>query len=199
MYEALTADMGRLIAEQFEAFRLEQENSKRARKERDKQSQAEDSNHLEYYSQSSKSSSHRRRRQAREERVVPRDNLAGVKVCITPFQGTSDPEEYLEWEKKMEIAFNCHDYTEESKVKVAPTEFTDYALSWWDQLTLTRKRVGDYPVETWTQMKKIMRKIFVPSYYHRELHHRLKNLAQGNRSVEEYFKEMETLMIRADI
>ncbi|KAL1203463.1 putative mitochondrial protein [Cardamine amara subsp. amara] len=199
MYEALTADMGRLIAEQFEAFRLEKENSKRARKERDKQSQAEASNHLEYYSQSSKSSSHRRRRHAREERVVPRDNLAGVKIRIPSFQGTSDPEEYLEWEKKMEIAFNCHDYTEESKVKVAPTEFTGYALSWWDQLTLTRRRIGDYPMETWTQMKNIMRQRFVPSHYNRELHHRLRNLVQGNRSVEEYFKEMETLIIRADI
>ncbi|KAL1220390.1 hypothetical protein V5N11_006014 [Cardamine amara subsp. amara] len=199
IYETLTADVGRLIAEQFEAFRLDQEKSKRARKERDKQSQAEASNQLEYYSQSSKSSSHRRRRHARDERVVPRDNLAGVKICIPPFQGTSDPEEYLEWEKKMEIAFNCHDYTEESKVKVAPTEFTGYALSWWDQLTLTRKRVGYYPVETLTQMKNIMRKRFVPSHYNRELHHRLRSLVQGNRSVEEYFKEMETLMIRADI
>jgi len=33
----------------------------------------------------------------------------------------------------------------------------------------------------------------------RELHLKLRNLTQGNRSVEEYYKEMETLMFRADI
>nr|AAM15062.1 putative retroelement integrase [Arabidopsis thaliana] len=48
-------------------------------------------------------------------------------------------------------------------------------------------------------MKAIMRKRFVPSHYHRELHLKLRNLTQGNRSVEEYYKEMETLMLRADI
>ena len=33
----------------------------------------------------------------------------------------------------------------------------------------------------------------------RELHLKLSNLTQGNRSVEEYYKEMETLMLRPDI
>ena len=44
-----------------------------------------------------------------------------------------------------------------------------------------------------------MRKRFVPSYYHREIHQRLRNLVQGSKTVEEYFKEMETLMLRADL
>ncbi|XP_056854299.1 uncharacterized protein LOC130503756 [Raphanus sativus] len=44
-----------------------------------------------------------------------------------------------------------------------------------------------------------MRKRFVPSHYHRELHFKLRTLSQGSRSVEEYYKEMETLMLRADI
>lgn len=83
--------------------------------------------------------------------------------------------------------------------KVAATEFYDYALSWWDQLVTTRRRIGDHPIETWSQLKTIMRKRFVPSHYHSELHQRLRSLAQGNRTVEEYYKEMETLMLRADI
>ena len=44
-----------------------------------------------------------------------------------------------------------------------------------------------------------MRKRFIPSYYHRDLYQRLQNLTQGNRSVEDYYKEMEIAMIRADI
>lgn len=47
-------------------------------------------------------------------------------------------------------------------------------------------------------MKALMRR-FVPSYYHRELHNKLPRLSQGSRSVDEYFKEMEVAMIRANI
>ncbi|XP_050877391.1 uncharacterized protein LOC127081153 [Lathyrus oleraceus] len=48
-------------------------------------------------------------------------------------------------------------------------------------------------------MKRIMRIRFVPSYYHRELHNKLQRLTQGSKSVEEYFKEMEVLKIRANV
>ncbi|KAL4319441.1 hypothetical protein GQ457_18G000290 [Hibiscus cannabinus] len=58
---------------------------------------------------------------------------------------------------------------------------------------------GEGPVATWTEMKCIMRKRFVPSHYHRELFQKLENLKQGNRSVEDYFKEMEMTVMRANI
>ncbi|KAH9744243.1 Endonuclease [Citrus sinensis] len=38
-----------------------------------------------------------------------------------------------------------------------------------------------------------------PSHYYRELHQRLQSLTQGSRSVEDYHKEMEIIMIRANI
>lgn len=109
------------------------------------------------------------------------------------------PDAYLEWEKKIELVFDCTHYTEVKRVQVAAIEFYDYALSWWDQLVTSRRRNGEYPVETWQELKTIMRKRFVPSHYHRELHQKLRKLQQGQRSVEEYFQEMELLMIRADI
>ncbi|XP_057990581.1 uncharacterized protein LOC131172962 [Hevea brasiliensis] len=54
-------------------------------------------------------------------------------------------------------------------------------------------------VETWDEMKQIMRDRFVPQHYYRELHQRLQGLVQGNKSVEEYFKEMEMAIIRANV
>ena len=44
-----------------------------------------------------------------------------------------------------------------------------------------------------------MRKWFVPNHYYRDLYQRLQMLVQGNRSVEDYYKEMEIIMPRADI
>ena len=48
-------------------------------------------------------------------------------------------------------------------------------------------------------MKDVMRKRFVPSHYYRELYQKLQSLRQGNRSVEDYYKEMEIAMIMANI
>ncbi|XP_058006770.1 uncharacterized protein LOC131182138 [Hevea brasiliensis] len=89
-------------------------------------------------------------------------NISGIKMKIPPFQGKANPDAYLEWERKVDLIFDCHNYSEEKKVKLAVVEFTDYAIVW-------------------------------------ELHQRLQGLVQGNKSVEEYFKEMEMAMIRANV
>ncbi|KAI3453490.1 hypothetical protein Pfo_010153 [Paulownia fortunei] len=113
--------------------------------------------------------------------------------------GRNDPEAYLEWEKKMEMVFECHNYSENKKVKLAAIEFIDYAIIWWDQLLKERRRNHERLVETWDEMKVIMRRRFIPSYYHRELYNKLQHLTQGSQSVDEYYKEMEIAMIRANV
>jgi hypothetical protein len=57
------------------------------------------------------------------------NNLGGIKMRILSFQGRSDPEAYLEWEKKMEFVFDCHNYLETKKVKLAVIEFSEYAIT----------------------------------------------------------------------
>ncbi|KAL6971416.1 hypothetical protein U1Q18_052783 [Sarracenia purpurea var. burkii] len=49
-------------------------------------------------------------------------NLGNIKMKIPTFQGKNDPEAYLEWEKKMELIFDCHNYSELKKVKLAAIE-----------------------------------------------------------------------------
>jgi hypothetical protein len=48
-------------------------------------------------------------------------------------------------------------------------------------------------------MKVVIRKQFVPSYYYRELYKKLQSLRQRSRSVEDYYKEIEIAMIRANV
>uniref|UniRef100_A0A2N9JAA8 Reverse transcriptase n=1 Tax=Fagus sylvatica TaxID=28930 RepID=A0A2N9JAA8_FAGSY len=85
------------------------------------------------------------------------------------------------------------------KVKLAVIEFTDYAIIWWDQLVTNRRRNNERPVETWGELKALMRRRFVPSHFYRDLYQKLQNLTQGSRSVEDYHKEMEVAMIRANV
>nr|XP_027062823.1 uncharacterized protein LOC113689219 [Coffea arabica] len=127
------------------------------------------------------------------------DPIKGVKMQLPTFQGKSDPDVYLEWEKRVELIFDCNDYTEEQQMRLAVMQFTDYAIVWWDQITTSRRRSGEYPITTWTELKGVMKKRFVPSHYHRDLYLKLQNLTQGTKSVEDYHKEMEIAMLRADI
>ncbi|XP_042404734.1 uncharacterized protein LOC121994921 [Zingiber officinale] len=137
-------------------------------------------------------------RQHREREVVDR-NIGTIKLSIPPFQGKNNPDVYIEWERKVELVFDCHNYSEEKKVKLAVVAFTDYAIIWWDQLTLSRRRNRELPIDNWEDMKAVMRRRFVPSHYYRDLHLKLQSLKQGSMIVEDYHKEMEIALIRANI
>lgn len=117
---------------------------------------------------------------------------------ILSFQGENDREAYLEWEKKVELIFECHNYCKEKKVKLV-IEFTDYAIIWWDHLVINRRRNNERPVETWEAMKAIIRKQFVSSHYYRDLYQKLQTVTQSFRSVDDSYKEMEIAMIPANI
>ncbi|KAF5470845.1 hypothetical protein F2P56_011333, partial [Juglans regia] len=140
-----------------------------------------------------------RNREARMGRPRSDNDVGNIKIKIPSFQGKNDPEVYLEWETKMEMVFDCHNYSEIKKVKLAAIEFTDYAIVWWDQLLINRRRNREPPVDTWEEMKMLMRKRFVPSHYYRGLYKKLQRLIQGSKSVDEYYKEMEVAMIRANV
>ena len=73
----------------------------------------------------------------------------------------------------MEFVFDCHNYSETKKVKLAMIEFSKYAITWWDQLVINRRRNIEHPIHTWEEMKVVMRRRLVPSYYYRELYKKL--------------------------
>ncbi|XP_068657917.1 uncharacterized protein [Aristolochia californica] len=125
--------------------------------------------------------SHRRYDRNREARNRVDNNLGSIKIKIPTFQGRSDPEAYLEWEKKMELVFDCHDYCKFKK------------------LCINRRRNGDCPIENLDEMKKVMRRRYVPSHYYGDLYLKLQGLYQGNRSVNDYYKEMGMAIIRANV
>ncbi|RDX69812.1 hypothetical protein CR513_51024, partial [Mucuna pruriens] len=128
------------------------------------------------------------------------DNYLGnIKMKIPTFQGKNDPKVYLEWERKVEHVFDCHNYSEEKKEKLAVIKFTDYASILWDQFVINKCRNGERPIRTWEDMKSIMRRRFVLSHYHKDLHRKLQSLIQGSISVEDYYKEMEIAMTKANV
>jgi hypothetical protein len=117
-------------------------------------------------------------------------NLGGIKLKIPAFKEKTDSEAYLDWGKKVEMIFDIHRYSEEKKVELAVVEFTNYAMVWWERLVVERRRNRERSVSTWEELKTIMKKRYVPKHYYRELFNRLQMITRGNKSVEEYQKEL---------
>lgn len=190
--KAVTDHLTRMMKDQMEEIHTrldrvqeDQQNLSDARKEgSSKKGMSDEDDYYSHKSGSSKSS-HRRPRRARETRGRFDDNLDGMKLKIPTFYGKNDPDAYLEWEKKIELVFDCQHFCETTKVRIAATEFTDYAINWWDQVVTNRRRTCETPLNTWQEMKFLMRKKFGHGHYHRDLHQKIRKLAQGNHNVED--------------
>ena len=127
--------------------------------------------------------------QVRDDVHIPK-----LKLNIPPFEGRYVPDIYLTWELETEQRFTCLQYPEERRVAAAVCAFTSFACVWWSE------HCRLYPIPTtWAALKTAMRTRWVPPYYQRELLQKLQRLRQGKNSVEEYYQELQTGMIRCGI
>jgi hypothetical protein len=122
------------------------------------------------------------------------DPFAKVKFSIPPFNGLYDAEAYLDWEITVEQKFNFHLVPEQQRVRQATSDFKDFALIWWNELTT----LGLQP-HTWDGLKTAMRQRFIPPSYQHDLRKKLQYLDQGNMSVQDYYAELQKGMIRAGV
>jgi len=127
------------------------------------------------------------------------NKIEGIKLNVHHFKCRSNPDTYLDWEMKIEHVFSCNDYTEEQKVKLAIVEFSDYALVWWNKNQREILREEGQEIDTWTEMRRFMRKRYVPTSYNKTMRQKLQRLSQGSLTMEEYYKEMEMARVRANI
>ncbi|KAK1574156.1 hypothetical protein QYE76_019011, partial [Lolium multiflorum] len=128
------------------------------------------------------------------------ENMYGkLKFNMPKFKGEDDAEAYLSWALKVDKIFRIHNYSGAKKVAMASLEFEDYANTWWEQVVTLREEKGDPPIDTWEDMKEEMQARFVPTHYKTDLFNKLQKLKQGTKTVEEFFKEMELTMMRANI
>ncbi|XP_019056473.1 PREDICTED: uncharacterized protein LOC109115993 [Tarenaya hassleriana] len=134
-------------------------------------------------------------------RDQPHGHYGQTELKLKPplFLGKVDPKAYLDWERRMDNIYDCYSYSERRKVQYVAAQLAEHALTWWDR-EVTERRRGHYAqVETWHEMKNLMRKRYVPPHFHRDLQRRYRRLAQGTRSVEEFFEEFEHIRSRLEL
>jgi hypothetical protein len=61
-------------------------------------------------------------------------NLRSIKIKMFSFQGRNDPDTYFEWEKKLELIFDYHNYSKDKKVELVVISFTNYVIILWDEI-----------------------------------------------------------------
>ena len=120
-----------------------------------------------------------------------------MKMQMPQFAGKASVDDYLNWESKVEGLFECYEINDNTRVQLVAVEFTGYVSLWWKNIIDTRRRDGEVEIRTWQEMKRILRKRFVPDHYKHELYMRLQTLRQGDKTVDEYIQEFEMLMIRS--
>jgi hypothetical protein len=125
---------------------------------------------------------------------VPDDPYAKIKFTIPSFCGYYDAEGYLDWEMTVEQKFSTHLVPEQHRVRQATSEFKNFATIWWTGLAAE----GTSP-STWEELKVAMHDRFVPPFYTRDLHKKLMRLEQGDKSVQNYYGELQKGLMRCSI
>jgi hypothetical protein len=90
--------------------------------------------------------------------------------------------------------FSSHLIPEQHRVRQGTSEFKDFAIIWWNELS----RLHFQP-DTWDRLKAAMRERFVPPAYQRDLCKKLQCLDQGDMFVQDYYAELQNGMIRAGV
>ena len=72
-------------------------------------------------------------------------------------------------------------------------------MTLWNKFAHDRELSGKMPVDTWTDLKRHMRKRFVQPWYQRDMIRKMHKITQGTRSVEDYFSEFESSLHRVQI
>ena len=65
-----------------------------------------------------------------------------IKVELPDFDGSLDPDKYLDWVQRVERIFEYKEYDDRRKFKVAILKLTKYASLWYENLKAKRKREG---------------------------------------------------------
>ncbi|GKB18232.1 putative nucleotidyltransferase, ribonuclease H [Tanacetum coccineum] len=127
-------------------------------------------------------------------------NESRMRVNIPDFaRETLSHEGFINWLVTVEEVFEFKEVPKNKRVSLIATKLRGRASAWWQQLELTRERVGKPRIMSWQKMKKCMRANFIPHNYQRQMYQRLQNLKQGSKSIEDYTTKCYQLIARNDI
>ncbi|XP_074283823.1 uncharacterized protein LOC141608360 [Silene latifolia] len=133
--------------------------------------------------------------QPRREQVIDK-----FKVSELPeFTGGTDPEAYLDWERRIDRMFEFKDLDDEQCCKYAILRLRRGASLWYECFKARRVRAGKKKITSWHVLKLKLRKRYVPATHRLTTYRNIVDLTQGRLSVLEYIEEFENLALMGDL
>ena len=105
----------------------------------------------------------------------------------------------MEWEAGLERYFEFKETFEEQQYKLAKIKLTKLAAIWLEGIQKQRRREDRERINTWTKLKKHLRRKYVPSSYRQNLFVQWSTLKQGSKTVADYIQEWEKLSVLCDV
>ena len=118
---------------------------------------------------------------------------------LPEFVGGTDPDRYLEWERKIERVFEFKDIEDDMACKLAILKLSGGASLWYEGLKSRRNREGKEKINSWLSLKRKLRKRFVPPNHRLSTYKKIVDLKQQKLSVGEYIDEFEKLSLIGDV
>jgi len=127
------------------------------------------------------------------------DDLRDVKFDPPNCKSTLNLDVYLGWIQTSERFFDVKRYSDEKSFMVAIHKLKKYMTLWYGNTKGQRAEEGKLGISTWSKLKKLMHKRFLPEGCERGLHLKASSLNQGRMSVEKYIREFKQLKIRSGL
>src|SRR5688572_767375 len=99
----------------------------------------------------------------------------------------------------MERIFDTKDYSDEKAFKIASLKLTKVASLWFENVKAQWAKEGRIKITSWTRLKQLMNRRFLPSTHKQDIMRKLFAFMQGKRSVSDYIQEFEQLFIKSDL
>ncbi|XP_074304655.1 uncharacterized protein LOC141639422 [Silene latifolia] len=122
------------------------------------------------------------------------------KVTELPeFTGGTNPEDYLEWERKIERMFDFKDLSDEKRCKFAILKLSKGASLWFEGMKSKRTRAGKEKITSWDSLKRKLRKRYVSATHRLTVYQKIADLVQDKLSISEYIDEFEKLALMGEL
>ena len=125
---------------------------------------------------------------------VSDDVLGKIKSALPYFEGNYDPHAYINWELAVDSEFQKHVLSEKQKVMCASSVLVKHASNDWKHLC----RHNKIP-QSWKDLKRYFRDVYVPMYYADILLNKLQCLKQDTKSVTSYYHDMHACLLRCGL
>ncbi|XP_021861565.1 uncharacterized protein [Spinacia oleracea] len=133
-------------------------------------------------------------------RTGPRSKSDEFKVSELPeFVGGTNPEDYLDWERRIDRLFDFKDLSDEKRCKYALLRLSKSASLWYEGLKAKRSRAGKEKLTSWESLKRKLRKRYVPATHKLNVYRKIADLVQEKLSVAEYIDEFEKLILMGEL